>query len=662
MSKDQSNQSVAENAFFDNKDIPRRQTPELRVAETDVSMIEGKRGQRELDSELLGSLLEEDEGHKKLVDLAISEGKDRFEELVAAAVDCGVSEEIKDQYFDLFSKTCQELQDSFARYETAVGQALQTADMAEPWSSEQSIAVSKANKLLSEQGALGALIPKAEQATARLEPVPDRDPEKGDVVQEFLGVDTEQLFEEKIKLEQSSHFYKSIVAEIIDNKEGKGLSDEELKTVFDRVISRLRSETDIMQAYDKEGIDIFAEDLRDQPNFPELDAIKFSTSPALLSKEKRQLLRKAKTPGDISTLIAEDGIVCDDMVDLKYHQQNMDKHAGGQYSHRDTNRRVYVLDEEPTLESRLNVFLKTGGVSGATSTLVHEIRHHVQDVSGVSSNSGDGISALKEAQSYVQHSLSNFSERMLAVFQTLSRKGGLYEVDPNNAIQAVEFVERLNAMGVGQTEIAQLITKVDCDPETGAYLNLDLLMKEKLKERNIGEADVDVLQDVSRVLRRVKQLRVQDMARQELFAAIGEERLQECAKSTKPELLPFSDVSGEEKDPALVVFGTDKNSLLKKVGYKIGLDVGGGLEVQSLQTEYNGEGKLTNTRLAPVGDSRQDTIPNELHSLLKSFDRYTAEDILGSVWNAARTEEQAGKGLLLAEKLRPFLADFTDPV
>lgn len=257
-----------------------------------------------------------------------------------------------------------------------------------------------------------------------------------------------------------------------------------------------------------------------------------------------------------------------------------------------------------------------------------------------------------EAQSYVQHSLSNFSERMLDVVRTLTRSDGLYKVPVDAAAQAIEFVERLNAMGLRQEEISELIVKANWDDKKQKFTNLDILQKEKMKELQVGEADVDQLRDVFRVLRRVKQLRIQNIAREELFDYLGEKRVGELAKPEKSEIVPFSSVSDGKREPAMVVYKPGDN-LYKKEGYKIGLGSWGGLELEKIRSEYNTDGQLLRVEIGYVDDQElSEDGEDEFEKALRLLNQDEVDDVGGLLVNESETEEELNLCLKFGEKLR----------
>lgn len=549
------------------------------------------------ETDLTGVLLVEDQDYGHSIGELRMDAERRFEELMIAATAEGVSRAKKNEYYNSFRSLLEELDGlkSFLKaeyikcYNSLRAQGVKRKILENVYSGFSR----QAGEL---QGLINHTTKRTNEITnSLLEPI-DRGPDNEDVVQEVLGVDTDELFAEKETLETRVSFYQEIVKNILYKGDDNALSPKEVKRAFDRVLYRLYTETDIMRPFEEEGVELFTEDLRVQPDFPGLEAIKFTSHPYKLSPEDKALIGSASKPEDIKNL-AEKGIVCDDEIDLAYLQHAVKVNFGGVFQGQPGHKRIYINEQQPDLETRIRDFLKNGGISGASAALVHEIRHYQQDVSrGSETPPHDGELALMEAQSYIQHSLSYFQEQMFGIVYHLCDPDGGYRLDPDMVIQALEAIERLNAMGLSQAEIAEFISKVQCDddstmvrigPPRPQYENLDVLMKEEMNKREIGENDADALRDVFRVQRRVRHLKILDIARQELFKIAGEERLNECAKHVSPYVFSI-----DSPNPVLKLMDCEQSSILSKTGFQFSVAPDGKLEVLSFTARYDEDGKL----------------------------------------------------------------------
>jgi len=233
----------------------------------------------------------------------------------------------------------------------------------------------------------------------------------------------------------------------------------EMRVISMTWLSRVRQQTDFLAPLDSLGINVFAEDLQNQPGFPDHTIIFGSKA-----IQKRNVLTFSSARGQAELIKPK----------------------------------IELLLPKPTLKYQLGTFLHTGVMDECTGALVHELthRHHLR----VNSQT-DGI--MTEAQAYFTEIYSlgtNFS--MTDIAKKLTRKladGGSYGYNTDLVIDALRAMATLYGLGMSYAEVSALIIQSHYDPRRNVFVPLTDIINEQLKQRHLDDVDSQALDDLYRL-------------------------------------------------------------------------------------------------------------------------------------------------------------------
>jgi len=510
----------------------------------------------ETAAEMLHEIVNSADAQERMVQEVLRAHSGRFSDLLEAARGFDIDPVTQDVYTDFFNELNERLEADLAFLSSEFDRLYAEQDKYTYVPEEVSRPLSRA---LRDKNVVSKAQTELQKTIGEIEVVPDNNDE--DVVAKYLSIDTEKLFAEKEFLEQRAEAFQPLIHEMLSPDNEHALNNSEVEAIFEKVVGRLRSETSIFSKYDEEGVDVFAEDLTKQPGVEGLNKIVFTPDVHSLSKEDKDILANASSVEEITPLIEGDKVCCDDEVDLANLKKLLSvKLSEGKYDE-DTNR-LYINKSHPTLLSRQKSFLRHGGIGGVMDTLVHEVRHHRQR-----ELLPKGLRALEEAQAYVEYPLSSSVESLRGVVSSLRRYA---EGDTDAAILMTEAVERLNAMGLSQQEISEVLSTVTYDPEKKDYPNLKLVVNQEMKKRNIGHGDVDVLRDVFRVNRIVDKMKIRDVVREEIVNSVGKERLNQVLQVTENDCsVKKPDTDTPNESPVFLVSDNALSTYNQRIEYRL---------------------------------------------------------------------------------------------
>lgn len=221
--------------------------------------------------------------------------------------------------------------------------------------------------------------------------------------------------------------------------------------------AKVRAQTSFLDPIDQLGIEIFKEDLTDQPNYPNAE------------------------------------IVFEDR-DIKKHNVVYDRQVTGK-SHV-TKERVDILHPNQDLRQQLLGFIENNRISLAMETLIHELVHQYH-THNLHSKKGEEERLLTEAQAWITGSIrsgTRFSmSRVINTFLELDAYQ--FDFDKDKAIDGVSSMVRLQALGVPQDKIAEVLRP----SEKSSFDKMHDLLQEKVDNSGLEEGDLQALDDIYRL-------------------------------------------------------------------------------------------------------------------------------------------------------------------
>ena len=272
------------------------------------------------------------------------------------------------------------------------------------------------------------------------------------------------------------------------------LDDNALKELVDDWLKKVRSETSFLKPLEEMGIEIFKDDLEDQPSFPG-ETIQFDSEEI----QKRQL---------------------QDLTDLAGVAKK------GQAL-------VQIGQIKPTLRTQLYLFLITGAIDRTTATLVHELIHRRHLRTEIGAND-----VLNEAHAYFCGIFVGAGRGVtdMAHELTLPTKGqdnlpnGLYEYDNNQVIEALLAIATLYGAGMTSDEISRIVTTSYYDSKRKTFNPLYGIAKAKLNGRQIDAVDTQALNDLFLLHANNQRLHAQMLLYQSINERFSPTELREAKK------------------------------------------------------------------------------------------------------------------------------------
>lgn len=238
------------------------------------------------------------------------------------------------------------------------------------------------------------------------------------------------------------------------------ISDDIINEITEEWLNVVKSETCFLDSLDSLGIEIFKDDLTDQPNFDE--TILWGSD---LNFEVRR-------PGSNLSLggFARRGDMDDEVPTIE------------------------IATEKPDLRSQLLYLAQEGALHPTVKTYIHELIHrvHTRENSSVSSE-------LTEAHAWFSGIIDQgvkFS--LLEKVNHLASDDG-YGFDREKANRALKAVSSLSAMGVSEKKIAELVIGSKYDKEEEKYLPLEAEVDSMADELGVDELDIQALEDIYKI-------------------------------------------------------------------------------------------------------------------------------------------------------------------
>lgn len=276
--------------------------------------------------------------------------------------------------------------------------------------------------------------------------------------QEMLGERYDELLAEKQWLNDqlASFDFRDYGAigdpDLVDNK-----TLEEINAAWKE---KVRRETSFLKPLDDLKINIFCDDLENQPGFPD-EKINFSSK-----KIHRDQIVKLKAIGGSAGV----------------HEP-----------------RIEIGTAKLPLRHQLALFLHHGTLDPTVSILVHELihRHH-------SRSNANTDNVLTEAQAYfsgIFEAGPHFSitkiAKTLTEFQDGSR--ALYGFNAHQVIEALRAIAILYGLGMSYDDVSALVINSHYDPQDKIFRPLNDVVKKTLKKFNLDDIDAQALDDLYRL-------------------------------------------------------------------------------------------------------------------------------------------------------------------
>lgn len=239
----------------------------------------------------------------------------------------------------------------------------------------------------------------------------------------------------------------------------EAVDDMQLGEITKEWLEGTRQETGMLRPLDRLGIEIFKEDLADQPGFPG----------TLIEFGSKSVLQTIAATGQ--------SIMGESWRSLSL---------------------VSVGVSKPSLRTQLGEFLLTGSLTQGAATLSHELVHRYHFDRNLGTDS-----ALTEAQAYFNGlwaARDDFSLREIADRLAVSETRGLYKVDVSKAVESMVALAELYGLGYEEERIGDLIAGSHFDPETGRFEPLMSELEKAKTERGVtGDVDSMTLYDIYRL-------------------------------------------------------------------------------------------------------------------------------------------------------------------
>lgn len=347
---------------------------------------------------------------------------------------------------------------------------------------------------------------------------------------EEIEIDFESLPRERAELERRVVFNSEVFGRIQTDKtlcdEGGPLHESKLPELGRRIEERLNAE--ILDEEDREPIELFGPDPRVQPGIKRLHEVVFLGAYPRISEEDKERVIKAKSYEEVKDIFEadKDSSVTPENFSL---WRSIFKSKSGGYA---SGRSVILGEKFPSVYERVMELATTGKLPKSMKALVHELRH-ISEFSSITEKRKTSYTGkhdyfpLFEAQALYSHPLSGDRKTVVKTIGVLTRKDGPYEFSLDQSLKAVEGIEKFNALGFFQSEIADIIAEGRWVKDTERYYAVDNAIEKRKKERRLSEEDVQLLGDRLWIKRDIQMLRAQVVAQEELFRAVGSGRMKE---------------------------------------------------------------------------------------------------------------------------------------
>ncbi len=272
-------------------------------------------------------------------------------------------------------------------------------------------------------------------------------------VQEMIGARYDSLLAERDQLDGELAKYDRRYYDIIFS-DSELADDSKVAELVKIWLERADEQTEFLHSLKRLGIQIFKDDLENQPGFPDT-TISFNTDESI-----RQGFRC--NAGGLAS-------VSEPIINIPY--------------------------KKPDLRTQVHNFLATGNIDGVSLVLVHELTHryHIRESRFLIS------SLLSEAQAYYSSIISKGTQ-----FSPTSIIGTLikpkyeegYGFDSDSTIDALRTVAQLYGLGKDDRDVADLIASSrGLKPED----RLTDTLKKEASEYNLDEIDLQALNDIHRL-------------------------------------------------------------------------------------------------------------------------------------------------------------------
>ncbi len=286
-------------------------------------------------------------------------------------------------------------------------------------------------------------------------------------------------------------------------------NDEQIRTIRDEWVEKLRSETTFLKPLDKIGIELFKDDLTDQPAF-EGERITFKSKDII-----RRRVAEGRSVDGISSNFSQD-------TDIGFMQ--------------------------PDLRIQMWHFLKNGDIDPSSNILVHELLHRYHNKSGKRANR-----ILTEAGAYYNGIFTDGSgHSMTRIADVLSkpREEEGYGMNKDKVIKALEVVSGMHGLGFPEDQINNLIATSHFDPKRQQFYPIFGLMKERMKKHGIDHLDQQALYDLLRINNGNQRMKARLAMAEVIESHFPLEELQEKKKATIDKRVSIPDyfVDGKKAD------------------------------------------------------------------------------------------------------------------
>ncbi len=261
--------------------------------------------------------------------------------------------------------------------------------------------------------------------------------------------------------------------------------DEEITQLKDHWLKNVREKTTLFRGLDEMGIDVFAEDMSVQPGFIDTKIV-YGSEDVL----RREIKDMKKFGGQASA-----------------HQQQ-----------------VSLREEHVPLRHRLAKFLKDGTFSEDMVTLIHELLHRYHQRKNVFTS---GVAT--EAHAYFGEITGvGLDLSIVEIAHELHKndeEAGLYGFSVKDISSALKSVTELYALGFTDSQIGDVIAKINEGKESDELQMLSAEVDREKKERGIDHIDIQSLDDIFRLHRKNELAKAQLALYQQIEKGYSQETL-----------------------------------------------------------------------------------------------------------------------------------------
>jgi len=285
--------------------------------------------------------------------------------------------------------------------------------------------------------------------------MPDQPDQKEKKRQDVIERRYDELLAERERLRQAIDTYPKRIYQAAFFEDGV-----ESRRITESWKTRLRAETQFLDATDTLGIELFVPDLSDQPGYPGT-TIEFN--PEKMGVDN---FITARQVGGLA-------------------------HFGS---------RIEIGVQPISLDDQLLTFIQNEKLGSLEEVFVHEMIHTYH----FNQSAQAGISpVLTEAQAYFSGLLYNSdSFNVVDIGNVLTRDardGGLYDFDKNLTRQGLELITELYALGKTDKEIADMIAHADSSDEAAAIEELRTIADDLKDELGLDLLDRQAIGDIYRL-------------------------------------------------------------------------------------------------------------------------------------------------------------------